>query len=175
MTELNRFDFSIVRTLRMKRGMTAEALAQNAAITRATIVKLESGKGNPTVETLGAIGRVFQLTASQLIQMAETCATESGRTTPFDQDGFKGMKTAFPGFEAYYLTAPAGSRSVSEPDLHENTAEICFVISGRVRVRVLGETTELTPGSSMRFKALLDHELEVTADAELMLIHHFLT
>lgn len=175
MTELNRFDFSIVRNLRMKRGMTAEALAKQADITRATIVKLESGKGNPTVETLGAIGSVFQLSASQLMQMAETCATESGRTTPFDRDGFKGLKTAFPGFEAYYLTAPAGSRSVSEPDLHENTAEICFVISGRVKITVLGETRELGPGSSLRFKALHDHEFEVTTDAELMLIHHFLT
>ncbi len=175
MTELNRFDFSIVRNLRMKRGMTAEALAQKAGITRATIVKLESGKGNPTVETLGAIGRVFQLTASQLIQMAETCATESGSPTLFDQDGFQGFKTAFSGFEAYYLKAPAGSRTVSEPDLHENTAEVCFVVSGRVRVTVLGETTELGPGSSIRFKAIHDHEFEVMQDAELMLIHHFLT
>ena len=159
----------------MKRGMTAEALAQKAQITRATVAKLESGRGNPTVETLSAIGKVFHITASQLVQMAETGTVEAGRTSPYDQDGFKGIKTAFSGFEAYHLTAPAGSRSASVPDLHEDTAEICFVISGRVRLRVLEETRELGPGSSLRFKALHDHELEVTEDAELMLIHHFLT
>ncbi len=46
----HKFDFSIIRNLRMKQGLTAEALAQKADVTRATVVKLESGKGNPTIE-----------------------------------------------------------------------------------------------------------------------------
>ncbi len=66
----HKFDFSVVGNLRMKQGLTAEALAQNAKTTWATIVKLESGKGNTTIEILSALGRVFQLGASQLVQMA---------------------------------------------------------------------------------------------------------
>lgn len=169
------FDFSIVRNLRMKRGLTAEALAKQADITRATIVKLESGRGNPTIETLAAIGSVFGLGAGRLAQMAETGTAESGRTTPYDRDGFKGFQVCFPGFELFYLKAPRGSRSVSRPDLHDHTAEICVVISGQVEITVQGDGTVLGPGDAMRFKALQDHELEIGADAELILIHHILT
>jgi transcriptional regulator with XRE-family HTH domain len=43
---------------------------------RATGVKLESGKGNPTIETLRALEQVFQLGVSQLVQMAETGTVE---------------------------------------------------------------------------------------------------
>ncbi|WDP91945.1 MAG: helix-turn-helix transcriptional regulator [Desulfobacter sp.] len=175
MNECRNFDFSIVRSLRMKRGITAEALANQANITRATVVKLESGKGNPTVETLNAIGKVFGLTASQLIQMAETGGAESGRTAPYDRDGFKGVHISFPGFEAFHLKAPKGCRSVSVPELHDHTAEICLVTSGRLRISVMGTARELGPGEALRFKALHEHELEIMEDAQLLLIHHLLT
>ncbi len=174
MEQTQNFDFSIVRNLRMKRGMTAETLAGKANITRATIAKLESGKGNPTIETLSALGRVFQLTASQLVEMAEIEKPESGRRTAYDQDGFKGFQVNFSGFEIFYLEAAQGSRTISTPDLHDDTAEICMVLSGRVKVTVLDDPCILAPGESIRFKAIHDHELEAMEDSNLLLIHHLL-
>ena len=61
------FDFSIIKTLRMKWGLTAEELAARAGLTRATVAKIESGNGNPTIETIGAISRVVALSANELI------------------------------------------------------------------------------------------------------------
>ena len=167
-----KFDFSIVRSLRMKQGLTAEALAQKANITRATVVKLESGKGNPTIETLGALGRVFGLDASQLVQMTETGTTEPGETLPYDQEGFQGTQVRFPGFEIFVLTAAKGAKTLATPDLHDNTAEICLVLSGRMRLTILEDSRELGPGQALRFKALQPHELEALEDTELLLIHH---
>ncbi len=121
------------------------------------------------------MGQVFKLGASQLVQMAETGTAESGQKTVYDQDGFTGIQVRFPGFELYLLKADKGARTVSIPNLHDNTAEVCLVISGRVRLTVLGEPRELGPGNALRFKALQEHELETLADTELLLIHHHLS
>ncbi|EMS81336.1 helix-turn-helix domain-containing protein [Desulfotignum phosphitoxidans] len=174
MKQKQNFDFSFVKNLRMKRGMTAETLAHEAGVTRATIAKLESGKGNPTIETLSALGKVFQMGASQLVEMAETGKSETGQKATYNKDGFHGIRMNFSGFELFHLEAPRGSRAVSVPDLHDNTAEICMVISGRVKITVLEDTRILKPGEAIRFKAIHDHELEALEDTTLLLIHHLL-
>ncbi|MDD9303059.1 MAG: helix-turn-helix transcriptional regulator [Desulfobacter sp.] len=168
---MNPFDFSIIRTLRMKRGITAEALAGRAKMTRATVAKLESGRGNPTIDTVSALGNVFGLTAAELIQMAETKEGEAGKTAPYEKDGLKGFRVGFSDFEIYHLTAEAGTKAVSEAGLHKNTAEICLVISGRIRVSLLDAVHDLGPGEAVRFKALQGHELDIISDSSFLLIH----
>jgi len=166
------FDFSIIRTLRMKRGMTAEELAVRASMTRATVAKLESGKGNPTIETISALGTVFGLTAADLIRMAETGESEKGETRSYEKDGLKGIRVRYPDFEIYHLMADAGTKTVSEPGLHKNTAEVCLVISGRVRIGVMDVVHDLGPGEALRFKALHGHTLNILSDSSFLLIHH---
>jgi XRE family transcriptional regulator, regulator of sulfur utilization len=166
------FDFSIIRTLRMKWGLTAEELAARAGVTRATVAKIESGNGNPTIETLGALSRVFQISASELIRMAEGSCCEKGETTPFTLDGLEGVRVKFPHFEIFHLKAGAGGRHVSEPGFHENTAEVCLVSAGKVRLTVQEESHELMPGMAIRYKALYEHRIDIVEDSEFFLIHH---
>lgn len=166
------FDFSIIKTLRMKWGFTAEELAARANVTRATVAKIESGNGNPTIETLGALSRAFQLPASELIRMAEVSHCETGETVPFADGGLTGVLIRFPGFEIYRLKAPAGVRRASEPGYHENTAEVCLVTAGKIRITVQEESHELGPDMTIRFKALHEHCIDVVEDAEFLLIHH---
>lgn len=169
---MKEFDFSIIRNLRMKWGMTAETLAVRANVTRATVVKIESGNGNPTIDTISAISRVFHLTASQLISMAEKASTEMGKTSPYIDSGLEGVHIWFPDFELYHLKAAAGICKVSEPVLHENTAEVCLVLSGKVKITMDENSTELAPGEALRFKALHQHTLEMVEASEFLLIHH---
>lgn len=167
-------DFSIIKTLRMKWGLTAEELAARAGITRATVAKIESGNGNPTIETIGAIGRVFQMPASELIRMAEVGHIEWAESCPFKDGNLKGTRLRFPNFEMYYLKAGAGESKSYNPGYHENTAEVCLVISGRVRVTVQGESHELGANTAIRFKALHEHRIDVLDDAEFVMMHHSL-
>ena len=169
---MKNFDFSIIRNLRKKWGMTAETLAVRAKMTRATIVKIESGNGNPTIETINAISRVFHLTASELVSLAEKASVEVGKTSPYKDNGLKGIHICFPDFEFYHLKAAAGICKVSEPVLHENTAEVCLVVSGRVRLTIDDNATELSSGKAMRFKAIHQHSLEMVEASEFLLIHH---
>ena len=169
---MKEFDFSIIRNLRMKWGMTAETLATRAKMTRATVVKIESGNGNPTIDTISAISRVFHLTASELISLAEKANIEAGKTSPYSDNGLEGVHVWFPNFELYHLKAAAGICKVSESILHENTAEVCMVLSGRVRITIDENSSELAPGEAMRFKALHEHSLVMVEASEFLLIHH---
>lgn len=174
-TPIKRFDFSIVRNLRTKWGLTAEELARKANITRATVAKIESGNGNPTIETIGAISHVFQLSASELIRLSEKAQLEPGKTTGYREDGFEGTHIWFPNFEIYHLKAPTAKSQLSDPQRHDNTAEVCVVLKGRLRITVGGQTHELGPGMAMRFKALHQHRLDILEASEFLLIHHNLS
>ena len=169
---MKEFDFSIIRNLRMKWSLTAETLAVRANMTRATVVKIESGNGNPTIETISAISRVFHLTASELISMAEKASIEVGKTSQYLDNGLGGVHIWFPDFEIYHLKAAAGICKISESILHENTSEVCLVLSGKVKITIGENSTELSPGKAMRFKALHQHSLEMVEASEFLLIHH---
>ena len=169
---MKNFDFSVIRTLRLKRGLTAEQLAEKAGLTRATVSKIESGEGNPTLVTLDAISSVFQLSASELIRLSEIAQCEEAATQPFRSEGIEGAHIGFPNFEIFRIQAKKGVRKLSEPQHHDNTAEVCLVLSGRIKLAVAGETHELGPGKAIRFKALQEHRLDIVEDAEFLLIHH---
>jgi XRE family transcriptional regulator, regulator of sulfur utilization len=53
---MKRFDFSVLKTLRLKQGLTAEPLAAKTNVTRATVAKMETGFNNPTVQTIHPLG-----------------------------------------------------------------------------------------------------------------------
>ena len=171
---MSQFDFSIIKTLRMKWGLTAEELANKANITRATVAKIESGNGNPTIDTLAALSRVFQMPVSELIRASERTVCEHGQTERYDVNAIHGTRIGFPGFEMFHLRARAGIEQDSEPVFHENTSEICVVLSGTLQITVQGETHSLGPQAALRFKALHPHKIEIVEDAEFLLIHPML-
>lgn len=169
------FDFSIIRTLRMKQGLSAEELARAANLTRATIAKIEAGGGNPTMGTIEALAGIFHLLPSELVRMAEVSRCEEAMGTPVRAKGITGRHVRLSHFELFHLRAGAGAEIKADPKFYENTAEVCYLVSGSVRV-TLGEASHtLKPGAALGFKALLDHRIDVREDSELLFIHHSLT
>jgi transcriptional regulator with XRE-family HTH domain len=169
---MGRFDFSVVRNLRKKRGMTSGKLAETAGMTRSTIAKIESGEVNPTMGTIAALAGVFQLAPSELVHLAEKDGMEEGESRTIREGDWRGRRIGFPDFEVFFIQAPAGLRKDFDPRYHENTAEVCLVLSGRLRLTVGEETRELSEGMAVRFKALHSHGFHILADAEILLIHH---
>ncbi|BBO78575.1 hypothetical protein DSCW_59920 [Desulfosarcina widdelii] len=172
MADSTRFDFSVIRTLRLKRGLTAEQLATKAGITRATVTKIEGGVGNPTLETIESLSRVFHLTASELIRLGEVAHCEQPTVKTFRQKGIEVSHIWFPDFEIFRVQAKSGAWKIAEPEHHENTAEVCLVLSGRIKMSVGGQIHELGPGMAIRFKALQEHRFDVIEEAEFLLMHH---
>ncbi len=165
------YDFSVIRTLRTKRGMTADELAAKAGLTRVTVAKIEANNGNPTVGTLGGLAAALGLAPSELLQLAEQTATESPRVHPFQREKLTGRQLVFSDGDLFVLSAPAGTRTEFEPELHGGSRETCLVVSGRVMVTVAGQTVSLGAGEAVRFKALHPHYIEIMEDAVLVMIH----
>jgi transcriptional regulator with XRE-family HTH domain len=173
--EMKRFDFSLLKTLRLKKGLTAEQLASRANVTRATIAKIESGFDNPTVQTLDALARVFQLTTSDLVRMAEGARFDHAKVQNCTGEGYSGKRIFFDNLEIYHLKAEKHARIVSDHSLHEDTSEICFVLSGQLNLMVADKSTLMEPGMAVKFSALQEHHMEITEAAEFFLIHQLMT
>jgi transcriptional regulator with XRE-family HTH domain len=172
MSDDTHFDFSVIRTLRTKHGLSALQLAEKAGMTRATIAKIENGEGNPTLETIQALSSVFHLSASELIKLAEVVQCEAPVTRSFKEKGMDVNHIWFPNFEIYHIRAGVGLEYLSNPQFHENTAEVCLVLSGRVTIAVAGQIHELRSGMAMRFKALQEHRFDIIEAADFLLMHH---
>jgi transcriptional regulator with XRE-family HTH domain len=172
MSDNTQFDFSVIRTLRLKRGLTAEQLAEKAGLTRVTVTKIESGEGNPTLDTIRALSSVFNLSSSELIRLAEVDQCEVPEIKSFREKGMDVNHICFPGLEIYHIRAGTGLQYISNPEYHENTAEVCLVLSGKVRVKIAGEFYEMESDMAMRFKALQEHQFEIVEDADFLMIHH---
>ena len=172
MSDNENFDFSIIRTLRMKSKLTAEQLAQKSGVTRATIAKIEGGDGNPTLDTIQALSSAFGLSSSELIRLAEVARCEVPVVHSFREKAMDVDHIWFPNFEIFRIRAGTGFQNLSDPKYHENTAEVCLVLSGRIRVSVAGQFYELGPGMAMRFKALQEHQFNIIEDADFLMMHH---
>ncbi|MFH1138536.1 MAG: XRE family transcriptional regulator [Pseudomonadota bacterium] len=171
---MTKADFSVIRNLRLKWGLTSEELAGMAGLTRATVAKMESGEGNPTMETIEVLSAAFQLAPSELVRLAEPSRCEVSQNAHFGAEGLEVEHVWWPGFEIYWVRGRAGRRKESDPRRHENTAEVCLVLEGLVRAVVGGEPLELGPGRAIRFQALREHYFDLVEDSEFLLIHHHL-
>jgi transcriptional regulator with XRE-family HTH domain len=168
------FDFSVIRNIRKKRGLTIEGLARKAHLTRLTVSKIEIADSNPTMETVEALARVFQLSPSELIRMAEKKQAELASEDDFHSGAIWGKRLHFPNFEIFHLRGQAPSHAEFDPGLHENTAEICLMLTGRLVLTMGGQSHELHAGMALRFKAMQEHRIDIVEDAEFLLIHHLL-
>ena len=169
---MEKFDFSVIGNMRRKLGISAEELAHKASVTRATITKMEKGEGNPTIGTIEALAGVFKLAPCELVHLAEKTRMEMAKTKSLQIKGFIGKRILFPDFEILHIKAKAGIHKDFDPMWHDNTAKICVVLSGSLKLSIGGMTKLLDSGKALRFKALHDHQLDIIDDAEFLLIQH---
>jgi len=169
---MGQFDFSVLKTLRMKQGLTADDLAGKANLTRATIAKMENGFNNPTVQTLESLAGVFQLSTSDLLRLAEGMRLDHAKVEDFSSPGCAGKRIYFDTLEIFHLNAKADSHIDFDFELHEDTTEICFVLTGHLVLSVRDQPVSLKSGMAVRFDAMHEHQLNICEDAEFLMIHH---
>ena len=169
------YDFSAIKTLRRKRNLSADELASRAGLTRATVAKLEAGEGNPTVATLQALARALEISASELLQLAENDGPRRPEISRVRRAHYQGRRYRLGRLEFFHLTAEAGRTLRFDTKWHEDTGEAILLLRGRMVLRVSEQEHELRPGDAIGFKALHEHQLQVLEDSELVIIHHNLS
>lgn len=163
----------IARTLRREReraGLSVSELARRAGISKATVSQLESGAGNPSVETLWALGVALGVPFAVLVDQ------QSNAPTLIRADDLTGVPSSVAAYSATLLSAspPGARRDVylihadpgdprrSDPH-HVGTTEHVILISGQARIGPSDAPVLLNPGDYLSYAGDAPHVFEATA------------
>ncbi|MCG5220905.1 helix-turn-helix domain-containing protein [Streptosporangium soli] len=147
-----------LRRFRQERQLSLGELARRAGLSKQTLSKLEQGIGNPTVETLVAVGDALDVPLRHLV-------TEWGTPVYIQREG-DGLWERQGGAASRLLDQVYGSGRVHTalielvkddgppeeiPAHPTGTLYHVYVISGRARIGPAGEQVEVAAGDFVRF------------------------
>jgi transcriptional regulator with XRE-family HTH domain len=165
-----KFDFSVIRRLREQHHLTLADLSARSRVSVPVISKLERNQTRAELDTLFRLARAFGLSATDLLAMSESslahCVDESG----YRSGQFTFRQVRFANVVALLGEAPAGA-SVKRPEIHHDDNELCWILSGRLKLTLPHETVELAAGRSIQFDAILEHAYEALSDCRFVILH----
>ncbi|HTN56543.1 MAG TPA: XRE family transcriptional regulator [Microbacterium sp.] len=160
----------IAHSLRHEResaGISVSELARRAGISKATVSQLESGAGNPSVETLWAIGDALGVpfstlvdersTAPRLIRLGDHAGVPSA-ASPYLATL---LSAAAPGTrrDIYLIQAEPGEPRRSLPH-HAGTTEHVVLVSGEAMIGPAENPQLLNPGDYLSYPGDAPHLFE---------------
>jgi transcriptional regulator with XRE-family HTH domain len=163
-------DFSVVRELRKREGLTLEELSARSGLSTSVLSKLERNRNLVELETLYRLARAFRLSASNLLALAESVVAHRKAAVRYRSGPFDFRKLSFQGIDCFHATARAGD-SLTNPEAHGDEFEICWVLKGSLRLVLPHEQHDLAPGEALKFDAVLEHTYEILEDAEFFIVH----
>ncbi len=157
-----------LRRYRYLLGLSSSEVAQRSGVARATLSALETGRGNPTLDTLSAIARVLGVGVADLVapnsDLAMTVVRVSDRDPDRDGPTFTLLRRFRAGpcvIDFYDLHANQGETQFSEAH-GESVLEYIVVHMGELEVRLEPERGErkrtvLSVGDYVAFTANAPH------------------
>ena len=164
------YDFSVVRQLRKRDGLTIEDLSKRTGISPAVISKLERNQSSAELATLFSLSRAFGINTTDLLQLAESRTGHRKNETSHKSGSFTFREISYSNMRALIGEASAGGK-VSNPEIHHDDYEICWVLEGYVRVILPHEQHDLKAGQCVQFDAILEHTYEVVEDCRVLILH----
>lgn len=163
-------DFSVVRELRQRAGMTLEAVSQASGVSIGGLSKLERNQNMVELDTLYRLARVFGLSASDLLNLAESCSAHCKEAESYHSGPFEFSKVRFKGIDCFLAQTKKGD-ALSRPEAHGDEFEICWLHKGRIRIVLPRESHTLEPGQALKFDAALTHSYEILKDSTITILH----
>jgi transcriptional regulator with XRE-family HTH domain len=169
---------SNVRALRMEAGLTLADLASAAGLGKSTLAQLESGKANPSVETLWAIAAALRVPFARLVEEERTALrVVRARDVPpmhsAEAPGWAGrLLAASHGrgtFDLYTLDLDEGTVRHADPH-HTGVVEHLIVVLGRLRVGPETGPVELSAGDLVTFAADVPHVYDALEQTHCVLL-----
>jgi len=163
-------DFSVVRDLRKRAGMTLDDVSRQSGVSIAGLSKLERNQNMVELDTLYRLARVFSLSATDLLSLAESCSAKLKEVERYTSGPFKFERVQFKGINCFRATAKAGD-SLRKPEAHGDEFEICWLHKGSIRITLPREQHTLKPGQALKFDAALEHSYDILESSEMSIIH----
>lgn len=167
-----------IRVLRRDAGLTLAELAAASGLGKSTLAQLESGRANPSVETLWAIGAALKVPFHRLVEeqrpsLRVVRAGDVPAMRSAEAPGWAGRLLAASHrrgtFDLYSLDLVAGT--VRHADAHHaGVEEHLVVVSGRLRVGPEDASVELAAGDLVTFAADVPHVYEALETTHVVLL-----
>ncbi|UYM05257.1 helix-turn-helix domain-containing protein [Solicola gregarius] len=156
-----------LRSERDRAGLSLTEVARRAGIAKSTLSQLESGSGNPSVETLWALGVALNVPFSQLVDpvapQVRVIRAGEGTTLRSDHADYTGtlLSASSPGArrDLYILRMEPGSRREADPHI-PGSVEHITVAAGRLRTGPASAPIELETGDYATFPGDVPHLYE---------------
>jgi len=167
-----------VRRERVRAGLSLSEVAKRAGIAKSTLHQLEAGGGNPSVETLWALGVALNVPFGRLIEPEaappRVIRAGDGPSIRSEQADYVGtlLATCPPGArrDIYRITMGADARRAADAHI-AGSVEHVVVMTGAVRLGPVDATVELGPGDYAMFAGDVPHVYEALApDTSLTLL-----
>ncbi|SEL52947.1 helix-turn-helix domain-containing protein [Streptacidiphilus jiangxiensis] len=151
-----------LKQVRARRGLSLSEVSRRSGIGKATLSQLESGTGNPTIETVFSLARVLEVPISDLVERRPAAGltvvraqdAEVLRGEGVDLRSLRRFEVGDGVFELYDQQVRAGC---TQESLGHGGTEHTVVQAGRLGVRVDGQEVELGPGDYVGFDASAPH------------------
>jgi len=153
-----------LRRERARAGVSLTELAKRAGIAKSTLSQLESGAGNPSLETLWALGTALGVPLSRLIDPPRSdirvIRAGEGVVMHAERDPYEAaiLASCPPGArrDIYRVGAAPGAGHLASPHT-AGTVEHLILGTGRVLAGPEGEAVELGPGDYLRYPGDVPH------------------
>lgn len=170
-----------LRRERDRAGLSLTELAKRAGIAKSTLSQLESGAGNPSVETLWALGVALGVPFSRLVDVPRTSVrvirSGEGPVTYSERAHYAATLLAScpPNArrDVYRIQAGPGESRISDPHM-AGTSEHVVLSAGRAMVGPADDPVELAPGDYIAYPGDAPHifkALKANTSAVLVMEH----
>ena len=164
-----------VREHRTARGLSLGQLARACGLSRTILSRIESGAGNPSIETLWRISRALGVPLGALLEADERAPrvrairarggqklrADSGMSAWLLHADGRGHRS-----ELFELELPKGTEQATDGHL-PGTEELVVCVRGRALVGPLGEEVDLRAGDAAWFVADAPHRYVARTNARL--------
>ena len=165
-----------IRRLRQEAELTLAELAAEAGLGRSTLAQLESGKGNPSVETLWAIAAALRVPFGRLVEedapalrVVRASEQPAVRSAETEQIGRLLSASHRRGtFELYVMDIGGVARHADAH--HAGVIEHLLVVEGALRAGPASGPVELQAGDLVTFPADVPHVYEGLPQAHYVLL-----
>jgi transcriptional regulator with XRE-family HTH domain len=164
------YDFSVLRDLRRREGMTIADVSGRSGISPAVISRLERNQAQAGLATLYKLGRVFAINASDLLSLLELPSSHRKHETSHRSGGILFREIAYNNARCMFGKGRKG-QSLARPEIHRDDYETCWVLQGAVEIALPNERHVLRAGEATQFDAVLDHSYRVVEDCTMIIQH----
>lgn len=159
-------------------GMSVSMLARSSGVSKATVLAIEAGESNPTLETLNALASAFRIEVTELLtdQVVGPVALHRIQDAVWrrEEEGdlaTRPLSSFYSPDLVYVLQARFGGEGYYSRGHEVGSLEGLYVLSGRIEAGPEGHTEALDPGDWIRFNADGPHRYRALGKrAEVLLV-----